>query len=76
MSQEEGADYNETLPTKEQVDGLSVGTIKDTCFSPIRMFFKDAGAQYDFLSPLFDLDIKVPNSPKGLSGENPPRPKT
>lgn len=71
MSQEEAADYNETLPTKEQLDCLSVGTIKDTYFSPIRMFFKDAGAQYDFRSQLLDVDIKVPKFAKGAIRRKP-----
>lgn len=71
MSQEEAADYNETLPPKEQLACLAAGTIKDTYFSPIRMFFKDVGAQHGFRSPLFDVEIKIPKFVKGAIRRRP-----
>jgi hypothetical protein len=71
MSQEEAADHNETLPPKEQLPCLSAGTIKDTYFSPIRMFFKDVGSQHGFRSPLLDIEVKIPKFVKGAIRRRP-----
>jgi integrase len=71
MSQEEAADYNDTLEPKERLPCLASGTIKDTYFSPIRMFFKDVGAEHGFRSPLFDNEIKIPKYVRGAIRRRP-----
>jgi integrase len=58
-SQEDIANTNRLLPQEEQVPGLAAKTIDTNYLSPLRMFFRDVGAQYSFRSPLENVEIRI-----------------
>lgn len=59
LSQVDAADFNDRLPRAERHKTLSAKTIDTNYFSPLRMFFKEMGAEYEFRSPLADADIRI-----------------
>ncbi len=53
----EAARYNDALPIDDRLPTLSVTSIDTNYFSPLRTFFKNVAANYDFRSPLADVEI-------------------
>ncbi len=59
MTREEAADYNDRLPSKSRLPTLTEKTIDTNYLSPLRTFFKDMAAEYEFRSPLSDVEIRI-----------------
>lgn len=59
MNQEEAADFNDRLPRSKRHQTLTAKTIDTNYFSPLRMFFRYMGAEYEFRSPLADVDVQI-----------------
>lgn len=59
LSQVDAADFNDRLPTAKRHKTLTAKTIDTNYFSPLRMFFREMGAQYEFRSPLADAEIRI-----------------
>ncbi len=71
MTLERVSVYNQNLPQNKQLPTLSEKTIWTNYFSPLQVFFIDVAAQYDFRSPLLDVNIKLPKSTKGTTDRRP-----
>lgn len=71
MSLEAVSDYNQNLPDNERLDALSVTTIETNYLSPLRVFFKDMGNQYEFTSPVVDNKFRLPTFTKGTVDRKP-----
>ncbi|NTG47617.1 hypothetical protein G6M04_09540 [Agrobacterium rhizogenes] len=63
-TRQEAADYNSGLSPEERLDTLAGKSIEDNYLSPLRMFFRDMAAQYQFRSPLADSNIRIPKDAK------------
>lgn len=63
-TRQEAADYNGALDPRERLDTLAGKSIEDNYLSPLRMFFRDMAAQYQFRSPLTDVIIRIPKDAK------------
>jgi integrase len=63
-TRQEAADYNSSLKPEERLDTLVGKSIEDNYLSPLRMFFRDVAAQYQFRSPLTDVIIRIPKDAK------------
>ncbi|RWX75962.1 hypothetical protein EPK99_20035 [Neorhizobium lilium] len=60
----EAALYNEALPINKRLPTLSVTSIETNYFSPLRTFFKNVGPNYDFRSPLADVEVIISKDAK------------
>ncbi|MGF0539897.1 hypothetical protein ACQQ2Q_18005 [Agrobacterium sp. ES01] len=58
-SRQDAADYNDRLPDDQRLPTLSVKSIEDNYLSPLRVLFRDVGAQHSFRSPLTDVEIRI-----------------
>lgn len=63
-TRQEAADYNAKLHPEKRLDTLAGKSIEDNYLSPLRMFFRDMAAQYNFRSPLTDVIIRIPRDAK------------
>ncbi|MBB5576967.1 MULTISPECIES: site-specific integrase [Rhizobium] len=63
-TRQEAADYNNSLSPEDRLDTLAGKSIEDNYLSPLRMFFRDMAAQYQFRSPLTDVIIRIPKDAK------------
>lgn len=59
LSQVDAANFNDRLPRAKRHKTLTAKTIDTNYFSPLRMFFREMGAEYEFRSPLADSDIRI-----------------
>ena len=71
MSLEEVSDYNQNLSDNERLETLSAKTIETNYLSPLRVFFKDMGNQYEFTSPVVDNKFRLPTFTKGTVDRKP-----
>lgn len=60
----EAALYNEALPANKRLPTLSVTSIETNYFSPLRTFFKNVAPNYDFRSPLADVEVIISKDAK------------
>lgn len=63
-SRQEAAEFNDSLGPSERHPTLAGKSIEDNYLSPLRMFFRDMAAQYQFRSPLTDVLIRIPRDAK------------
>lgn len=71
MSLEEVSTYNQNLSDNERLETLSAKTIETNYLSPLRVFFKDMGNQYEFTSPVVDNKFRLPTFTKGTIDRKP-----
>ena len=71
MSLEEVSTYNQNLSDNERLETLSAKTIETNYLSPLRVFFKDIGNQYEFTSPVVDNKFRLPTFTKGTIDRKP-----
>ncbi|MEP4149712.1 MAG: site-specific integrase [Lentilitoribacter sp.] len=71
MSLEEVSAYNQNLSDNERLETLSAKTIETNYLSPLRVFFKDMGNQYEFTSPVVDNKFRLPTFTKGTVDRKP-----
>jgi integrase len=71
MSLEEVSTYNQNLSDNERLETLSAKTIETNYLSPLRVFFKDMGNQYEFTSPVVDNKFRLPTFTKGTVDRKP-----
>lgn len=64
MTRQEAADFNDRLPLSLRHETLAGKAIDTNYFSPLRMFFRYAAAQYDFRSPLAEINVTIPAGAK------------
>lgn len=63
-TRQEAAEYNAKLEPEKRLGTLVGKSIEDNYLSPLRMFFRDMAAQYQFRSPLTDVIIRIPRDAK------------
>ena len=67
----EAAEFNDSLSLAERYETLAGKSIEDNYISPLRMFFRDMAAQYQFRSPLTDVLIRIPRDAKESTDRQP-----